>query len=176
MKATTPAQLFAAARADVRRVAYHRMRVGDYLDDLEDMMHHAERVWSDAVDSAVQSALTPARDTRDFLFDSGRQLQQFAQQAWSAGATTAAQALDQLSGRLANAIASIGGSWSQVVHQLMGGSPMDFAELGALFLVLVGAGLFLTPGGTAIGTTLVHTGGKTVQALGPSIARALMVL
>lgn len=146
-----PDQLLALARADLARRGY--------VGDASDLVTEAGQVWDAAVAALVAPILTPPRLVRDFVFESGAKLQTLSYEAFNRGAAAAGGAIDELSGRLAGALASWGASTGQVVDGLLGARPIHFALLGAGLLVLLGAGLFLTPGG---------------QALAPNLLRALV--
>lgn len=132
-------EMLARARADLAR----RPVIGA---DGDDVASYAEAAWRAAVQGVMTSAVPPV----DILIRSGTALHAASIAAFQRGATAAGEAYSDLARRTAVAISDFGRAAGDVLREMLGGRPYDFALLGVGVAVLFGAALFLTPGGQIV--------------------------
>lgn len=135
-------QLLMIARRDAAR----QTRLGDTQSWLE----LADRAWTAGLTAVMEKAFVPTEVTVRKLIEVGTTLQVAAIAAFQRGHHAAGEAITELSARTAAAISEIGKAISDILAEMIGGKPMDFAWIGAGLVVLLGAGLFLTPGGQIV--------------------------
>lgn len=130
-------------------------------DTLTSAIKDAEEAYKAAINAGMNIAFLPAEIVRDKFIASSVQFMKLATQAQMAGAASTAASATLLGQGMGQAAANVGtgvGQGAQAYGQglgeglkgALGGSPKDFADLWAVVAVLLGAGLFLTPGGQAL--------------------------
>lgn len=154
LKNLTPQQLLLIARRDLQRTAILGATSSPGIWD------RTVQAWNEGLEAAANVAVVPFKVARDTILESGAKLYQTAAECMKTGSTAAGEAIATLAGKMADGLASLGAGAGRALADMLGASPAAIGGVGAILVVLLGLGLFLTPGG---------------QALIPSVGRALTV-